>query len=270
MKRDACSVTIITFNEEKNLPECLASVSWADEVVVIDSGSTDQTEAIARAHGCKVYHHSWEGMREQKNHATEKAAGPWILNLDADERVSPELALMIQEELSAPRHSAYEFPRKNFFLGKWMRHGGWYPDAVLRLFRKGEGAFGGVNPHANVVLHQSGRIGRLSAPLVHFTYFTLEQYVKKQYVYADAAAREIFLRKRPARISAARIAVKTGWKFIENYVLKRGFLDGAHGLVAAAGSAFGAYLKQARLWELCRTEQVKQTGPRDASPASRP
>jgi glycosyltransferase involved in cell wall biosynthesis len=259
VKRERCSVTIITLNEEKNLRECLESVRWADEVVIVDSGSTDGTLVIAQEFGCKVIRNPWPGMREQKNLASAAAEGPWILNLDADERMSKELQAEVQEHLANPKFDGYSFPRKNIFLGKWMRYGGWYPDATLRLFRKTQGKFGGINPHANIELPSGTRVLTLKHPLVHFTYYTLQQYVGKQYTYADAAARELFASGRLTSVSRVRIFVKTFWKFIETYLIKRGFLDGTHGLIAALGATFGAYLKQARIWELAR-EARKESG----------
>jgi len=250
-----CSITIITLNEEKNLRACLESIRWAGEIILVDSGSTDATLAIAAEFGCKVFHNSWPGMREQKNFASDRAAGPWILNLDADEQLSPALQREVQAILANPAHDGYAFPRQNFFLGKWMRHGGWYPDATLRLFRKGAGRFGGVNPHSNVELPPGARVLQLREPLIHHTYTSLGQYVSKQFPYADAAAREIQARRQPAGVSGAWIFVKTCWKFCETYFLKRGFLDGTHGLIAAFGSTFGAWLKHSRLWELCREQE---------------
>jgi glycosyltransferase involved in cell wall biosynthesis len=252
VKRERCSVTIITLNEEKNLRDCLQSVRWAEEVVIVDSGSTDGTLRIAQEFGCKVIHNPWPGMREQKNIATTAASGPWILNLDADERLSEELQSEVQSHLADPKFDGFSFPRKNIFLGKWMRHGGWYPDETLRLFRKGQGKFGGINPHTNVELPVGAKVATLKHPLVHYTYFTLAQYVGKQYSYAEAAARELFESGKLRSVSPARIWVKTFWKFIETYFIKRGFLDGTHGLIAALGATFGAYLKQARIWELSR------------------
>jgi glycosyltransferase involved in cell wall biosynthesis len=252
VKRERCSVTIITLNEEQNLRDCLESVPWADEIVIVDSGSTDGTLRIAEEFHCHIVHNPWPGMREQKNIANAAATGPWILNLDADERLSKDLQEEVQEHLADPKFDGYSFPRKNIFLGKWMRHGGWYPDATLRLFRKGQGKFGGTNPHSNVELAPGARVITLKHPLVHLTYYSLAQYVGKQYTYADAAARELYDSGKLRSVSSARIWVKTLWKFIETYFIKRGFLDGPHGLIAALGASFGAYLKQARIWELAR------------------
>lgn len=256
VKRECCSATVITFNEEGNIRECLQSLSWADEIVVVDAGSTDGTLAIAREFTERVHINPWPGMREQKNFASEKAAGPWIFNLDADERVPPELQIQMPRILEEPRNDGYWFPRKNYFLGKWLRHGGWHPDEVLRLFRKDKGIFGGLNPHSRIIL-QSGSEGRIDTPLLHYTYRSLSHYISKQHLYAEMAAREIAASGNLHTISSARIIGKTSWKFVETFVVKRGFLDGTHGLVAALGSAFGAFMKQTRLWEMHRESQSK-------------
>ena len=253
MARERCSATIITFNEESNLRACLESVRWADEVVVVDSGSSDGTVSIAREFTDKVFQNPWPGMREQKNFAADHAASPWIFNLDADERVSVEGRDLILSALEQPNHAGYSFPRKNYFLGKWMRYGGWYPDEVLRLYRKADGEFGGINPHCNVVMKR-GTAGAISIPLTHYTYTSFAQYMAKQYPYIEAAARETWEKGNVRSVSAARIFSKTTWKFIETFILKRGFMDGPHGLIAAFGSTFAAYMKQARLWELSRKE----------------
>jgi glycosyltransferase involved in cell wall biosynthesis len=248
---EPCSITVITLNEERNLRECLRSVAWADEIVIVDSGSTDTTLEIAREFSCSISTNPWRGMREQKNFAAGRARHNWILNIDADERLTSEGQEEVKTVLREPRHAGYEFPRKNIFLGKWMKHGGWYPDRTLRLYRKDLGSFGGVNPHSNVVL-KSGSIGQLSAPLVHYTYTSFSHYISKQYPYSDAAARDLASNGDIECISAARILGKTSWKFIETFILKRGFLDGPHGLIVALGATFAAYMKQARLWELAR------------------
>src|SRR5262245_29083355 len=165
MNTQRCSVTIITLNEERNLRDCLATVTWADEIILVDSGSTDRTLEIAREFNAKVFVNPWVGMREQKNFAAERAAGPWIFNLDADERITAEGQQEILHTLHNPTVDGYAVPRKNFFLGKWMRHGGWYPDDVIRLYRKDKGEYGGINPHAGVML-KSGPTGALRNPLI--------------------------------------------------------------------------------------------------------
>lgn len=247
--RQRCSVTIITLNEERNLRDCLATVSWADEIVLVDSGSTDRTLEIAREFNARIFTNPWRGMREQKNFAALHAAGPWIFNLDADERITPEGQRELLATLANPAAEAYALPRQNFFLGKWMRHGGWYPDEVIRLYRKDRGEYGGINPHAGVVL-KSGSAGLLHSPLVHYTYESFTHYISKQFPYSDAAARDLAGRGKLPAFPTLQIFTKTFWKFIEVFVIKRGFLDGTHGLVAAFGSSFAAYMKQARLWEL--------------------
>jgi glycosyltransferase involved in cell wall biosynthesis len=254
--RQRCSVSIITLNEEANLRDCLATLSWADEIVLVDSGSTDRTLEIAREFKAKIFANPWTGMREQKNFAAGKASGPWIFNIDADERITPEGQKEILATLANPRADAYAFPRRNFFLGKWMRHGGWYPDEVIRLYRKDKGEYGGINPHAGVVLN-SGKTAVLREPLTHYTYRSFGQYIAKQYPYSDAAARDLAARGKLPSFPALQIFVKTMWKFIEVFVIKRGFLDGTHGLVAAFGSTFAAYMKQARLWELEREKRKR-------------
>jgi glycosyltransferase involved in cell wall biosynthesis len=250
---EKCSVTVITLNEERNLRDCLRGVSWADEIVVVDSGSTDRTLEVAREFTGSIFTNAWTGMREQKNFAAERARNDWILNLDADERLTSEGQEEIKGVLREPRHAGYEFPRKNIFLGKWMRHGGWHPDRTLRLYRKDLGSFAGINPHSNVVL-KSGTTGQLESPLVHYTYTSFAHYISKQFPYSDAAAREV-VGKGAAPISSGRIFVKTSWKFVETFILKRGFLDGPHGLIVALGACFAAYMKQARIWEMTREKQ---------------
>jgi glycosyltransferase involved in cell wall biosynthesis len=252
-----CSVTIITLNEELNLRDCLETVRWADEIILIDSGSTDRTVEIAREFNAKIFLNPWAGMREQKNFAADKASGPWIFNLDADERIAPEGQREILATLANPAMDAYSVPRKNFFLGKWMRHGGWYPDEVIRLYRKDKGEYGGINPHAGVVL-KSGKTAALRQPLIHYTYTSFEHYISKQYPYSDAAARDLAARGKLPRFPAFQIFAKTAWKFVEVFVVKRGFLDGTHGLLAAFGSTFAAYMKQARLWELQRENRSRK------------
>jgi len=250
MNRHKLTVSVITHNEEANIGECLQGVKWADEIIVVDSESSDNTVAIAREHTDKVFVNPWPGYRDQKNYALERASNPWVLSLDADERIPPETRDFILKELAAPAFDAYRFPRRNFFLGKWLRHGGWYPDHVLRLFRKDKGRFGGLNLHEKVLL-DSGKVGTAPVPIIHYTYKSLAQYVSKQNLYSSLAAAE----KARSGGSAGRAApfgalLRAIWKFIEVYVLKRGFLDGPHGLVAAVGAAYASFSKYTKIWEM--------------------
>lgn len=246
------SVVIITLNEESNLPACLDSVKWADEIVVVDSESHDQTVAIARDFGCRILINPWPGHKEQKNVAVDAASHEWILSIDADERLTPECQVEVSKIIS-DRDSldGYTFPRKNFFLGKWMRHGGWYPDHVLRLFRKSKGRFGGINPHDKVTI-SSGQVGHLSYPIAHLTYTSFEQYITKQDAYSRIGAEELFKSKRTKKITFLSLAGKFTGKFLETYIIKGGCLDGLHGLIASMGGAYFAMLRLARLWEMQR------------------
>lgn len=251
MARQRCSVTILTYNEESNLADCLAGLEWADEIVVVDSGSTDGTLEIARRAAAAVFVNPWPGFTEQKNFAAGKASHPWILNLDADERVTPELREAVLRVLEQPECDGYEIPRANHFLGRRMRRGGWYPDRVLRLYRKEAARFGGLEPHAKVFLDK-GEPGRIEVPLVHYTYRNLTQFIAKQPPYAEATARARFEAGRRYACLPVRIIVKPLWKFFELYLWKLGVLDGVHGLIAALGYSYRTYLQEARFWELSR------------------
>jgi len=248
VQREKLSITIITLNEEHNIKDCLESVRWADEIIVVDSGSTDRTIQICREYTDCIWTNPWPGMNEQKRIAMDHASHPWVLNIDADERVPEALRDRILRILETRDSDGYRFPRKNYFLGRWMRHGGWYPDHVLRLFRKERGSYSGIDPHDKVVV--KGKVSTIPVPLVHHTYSSLSQYVARQNAYSSAAAGALALTGK--KISPFLIPLKTIWKFIETYVVKMGFLDGFHGYVAAMGAAFSAFWKYVKLWELTR------------------
>jgi glycosyltransferase involved in cell wall biosynthesis len=252
LDREKISVTVITHNEEENIRECLESVKWADEIVVVDSGSTDNTVHICGEYTDKVFFHAWAGMKEQKQHAVDKASNMWIFSIDADERATEEIKKFINEELKNPSYDGYRFPRRNYFLGKWLRHGGWYPDHVLRLFRKDRGYFGGINPHDRVVVN-SGRIRTVGIPLIHYTYKSISQYLSKQNLYAGISARELFSSGRKA--VPYIIPLKVLWKFVETYFIKKGVMDGFRGLIVAMGATYSMFWKHIQLWDLSRKDK---------------
>ncbi|HLC21874.1 MAG TPA: glycosyltransferase family 2 protein [Candidatus Methylomirabilis sp.] len=243
------TATVITYNEEDNVRACLASLAWAKEIVVVDSGSRDRTTEICRAYTDRIFQHPWAGFIEQKNYAVSRASYDWVLSIDADERVPEELRQAIERELSAPRHDGYRISRRNYFLGRWMRHGGWHPDHVLRLFDRRKGRFGGVSPHDRVMI-ADGSIGLIDSHLIHLTYKNFSQYVRKQDWYTGISAVEQVKRgRRPGSISAGELVLRPLVKFLEAYVLKGGFLDGSHGLVAAVGASYFNFIKYAKVWE---------------------
>lgn len=252
MERQKLSVTIITHNEEDNIRDCLESVKWADEIIVVDSGSTDRTVQISREYTDRVFFNPWIGMKEQKQFAVEKASNIWIFSIDADERVTDEIRRFILEELQNPAYDGYSFPRRNYFLGEWLKHGGWFPDHVLRLFRKDRGLFGGINPHDKVII-KTNKISTLKTPIVHYTYKSVSQYLTKQNMYASISAAELFSSGK--RVTPCVIPLKTLWKFIETYFIKKGFLDGFRGFIAAMGATYATFWKYVQIWELSKKER---------------
>ena len=248
MKREKLSVTVITYNEEGNIAACLESLKWADEIIVVDSGSTDKTLQICREYTDRIWTNPWPGMNEQKRVAMDHAVHPWILNIDADERVPENLRDYILKVLETPDGDGYRFPRKNHFLGKWLRHGGWYPDHVLRLFRKERGHYRGIDPHDKVVVE--GKVITAPLPLLHFTYKALSQYEAKISTYSTVAARMKYESRRKILFISVLTPVKALTKFIEVYFIKLGLLDGYLGLVVAMASASSAFWKYAKIWEL--------------------
>lgn len=244
------TATIITHNEEANIRACLESLTWAKEIVVVDSGSSDRTVEICRGYTDHVFRNPWTGFIEQKNFATSRATYDWILNIDADERVPNELRQAIERELSAPRCDGYWIARRNYFLGRWMRHGGWYPDRVLRLFDRRKGRFGGVNPHARFVMPE-GSVEFIRSDLIHLTYRDFSQYLRKQDQYTGVSAEERVTRgRRPGSVTGAEMLARASVKFAQAYLLKRGFLDEMPGLIGALGAAYFNFIKYAKIWEL--------------------
>jgi glycosyltransferase involved in cell wall biosynthesis len=244
------SVVIITFNEEANLARTLASVAWADEIVVVDSGSTDRTREIAESFHAKFFAEPWKGFAAQKNSALAKATCDWILSLDADEELEPALADEIRGVLGANLSVAgFRIPRKNFFLGRWIRHGGFYPDPKLRLFRRGRGVFEDRPVHEDVKL--DGAAGALRGHLLHHAYPTLDSYIEHMNRYSTLGAR-MAIAKRPHGFSFVDIVVRPKLTFLYNYVLRLGFLDGREGLLLHLYHAGYVSWKYAKAWEMER------------------
>ncbi|OGW45467.1 MAG: hypothetical protein A2Y66_08825 [Nitrospirae bacterium RBG_13_41_22] len=254
MNREKISATIITYNEEENIRDCLQSIKWADEIIVVDSGSSDRTVEICSEYTDKLFLNTWLGMKEQKQFAVSNASNLWIFSIDADERPTEKLKEYILEELKNPTSDGYRFPRKNYFLGKWLKHGGWYPDYVLRFFRRDKGYFGGINPHDKVII-ETKKIGTISAPILHYPYKSLTKYVIKQNLYSSISATEKFNSMKKKKISPFIILIKTASKFTETYFIKRGFMDGFYGLIVGIGTAYSTFLKYAKLWELTRSKK---------------
>jgi glycosyltransferase involved in cell wall biosynthesis len=249
------SVAIVALNEEANLGRTLASVRWADEIVVVDSGSTDRTCDIARECGAKVIHEPWRGYVAQKNYALELCTQDWILALDADEEVSSGLAGEIRAVLSENgKFEGYAMPRQNLFLGKWMRHGGFYPDPKLRLFRRGAGYSTGFDPHDRYELKSQGLVARFRHPLVHYTYPTLTLYLEHMNRYSSLGAK-MAVGKGHRRFSLLNIVVRPLATFIYNYFFRIGFLDGREGLLLHLYHSAYVSWKYAKAWELARPKQ---------------
>lgn len=237
------SVIIITKNEESNIEACLASVAFVDELIVVDSGSVDATVELARKRGAKVVvAEDWPGFGPQKNCALALATGDWVLSIDADERVSAALAHEIQTVVAGQTISAFEIPRLTQFCGQWIRHCGWTPDHVLRLFRRGSAQFSNDLVHERVLLQPNAKHGRLREPLLHYSYPTPSHYWRKLEQYSQAWAEQRFAVGQ--QTSMARAALAGVVAFVRTYFFRLGFLDGAMGFAVCtmqAQAAFGKY-----------------------------
>jgi glycosyltransferase involved in cell wall biosynthesis len=243
------SVTVITLNEARNIDACLASVAWADEVIVVDSGSTDGTPDLARAKGAKVIVRDWPGYSAQKNFAAEQASHDWILSLDADERVTPELADEVRRTLAAgPAAAGYQLPRVTFHLGRWIRTTDWYPDYQLRLYHRRRATWPSRMVHESVTA--DGRVERFSGELQHLAYRDLSHHFETMERYTTLAAEEMRAAGRSSSI--LHLMVHPAAAFLRNYILKRGFMDGAAGFVISAMNSYYVFLKFAKLWALER------------------
>lgn len=239
------SVVVVTKDEEECLRRCLESAAWADELVVVDGESHDKTLEIAREFTDRVYSRTWPGFAAQKNFALAQATGDWILSLDADEEVSAELREEIAGVLVQGDRAGYRVPRRNVFWGRWIRHGGLYPDWQLRLFRRGRGRFVERAVHESIVV--DGEVGRLRGPLVHRSYENVSEFVIRSDRYSSLAAEEWVRSGRRARL--ADLVLAPAGRFLSMYVVRRGFLDGWRGFLLAVLYAYYVFIRSAKVWE---------------------
>jgi glycosyltransferase involved in cell wall biosynthesis len=253
--RKTLSVAIITRNEEANLERTLSSVAWADEIVVLDSGSSDRTEEIARKFRSRFFLEEWKGFAAQKNSALEKCCSDWVLSLDADEALSDQLAKEIWELLEGdPPFDGYALPRRNLFLGRWIRFGGFYPDPKLRLFRRGAGEFEARPVHETV--HFVGKAGRLHGDMVHDAYPTLTAYIAHMDRYSTLGAEQAVSTGKWSRglpAFAANVVLNPTATFVYNYFFRLGFLDGREGLLLHLYHSVYVSWKYAKAWEQARS-----------------
>lgn len=245
------SVIVITKNESEHISRCLESVAWADEIIVLDSGSSDNTVAISKQYTDKVFETDWPGYGPQKQRALNKANGDWVLSLDADETISPELKHEIQEVMKQSRIKGYEIPRRSSFCGKQIKHSGWWPDFVLRLFQREFGRFTDDLVHEHIVINNE--IGRLNNPILHESYINLDEVLHKINSYSSLGAKKLF--DKGKKTSLLHAIGKGLWTFFRTYILKAGFLDGSHGLMLAISNAEGTYYKYLKLLELQKTNK---------------
>jgi len=242
------SAVIITSNEEKNLEGALKSVAGVvAEIVVVDCFSTDNTVKIAKKYTERIFQRAWTNFADQKNFANSKAAHPWILSLDADERVSPELREELAELKKAePEYSAFSILRQAFYLGRWIRHSGWYPDLKLRLFRKDRARWEGEYVHEGLVV--DGKIGKLKGSIHHFTYRNIAEHLARINKFSDLGAQKLYAEKKKCRWY--HLLFLPFFRFLRAYIWKRGFLDGFAGLVISVLTGYGIFIRYAKLREI--------------------
>jgi (heptosyl)LPS beta-1,4-glucosyltransferase len=246
------SACIITQNEERNLPRLLESLRGiVDEVIVVDSGSTDRTEAIAREHGAVFHFREWTHYAEQRNHAASLAHGDWILSLDADEELSSPLqTALLDWKKRVPQYEVYEVARKTWYLGAWIKHSGWYPDFKKRLYLKRATQFAGS---LHETLQFEGRCGRLPGDLLHYTIHNFAEHRANVERYSTLAAQQMY--QQGKRSWRGAVCFATPWSFFQNYVLRGGFLDGYRGVLIARMAAKTVLLKYAKLGQLLAAER---------------
>lgn len=249
------SVTIITLNEERNIERCIRSVQGiADEILVVDSNSTDATVSIVESFGAKIIKQSFLGHLEQKNFATEHAQYDWVLAIDADEELSDELRQNIEAVKQAPQYNGYHFNRLNNYCGHWIRHGAWYPDRKIRLYNRKHGSWKGENPHDRWLFDNKNEpIGMLRGDLLHYSYTTISEHIKKIERYSDIAARQKVNKGQDCSILKIWLGPK--WKFVKDFIIKLGFMDGYWGYIVCRLSAMENTIKYAKTRQYARLKR---------------
>jgi glycosyltransferase involved in cell wall biosynthesis len=242
------SAVIITFNEERRLEDALKSLAGiASEIIVVDCRSSDETLKIARRYTNLVFERAWTNFADQKNFGNGRASSPWILSLDADERISPELRQeLIALKKTEPEANAFSIPRKVYYLGRWIRHSGWYPDRKLRLFRKEKARWEGEYVHEKLVVE--GRTGRLNGAIHHFTYRNIHEHLVRINTFSDLGAQKLYAQNKKARWH--HLLFLPFFRFVRAYVWKRGFLDGFAGLVISVLTGYAVFVRYAKLREI--------------------
>lgn len=246
---------IITYNEERNIRDCLKSVEWADEILVVDSYSTDRTVEVAREFTDRVIQRKWNGINEQRQFAQDQAKHEWVFNLDADERASAELAKEIAAiDFSSEGINGYFMPRCAFYLGRWIRHGGWYPDYKLRLYRKACGKFIDNDPHDTMKF--TGATACLKGEIRHYTYRSVADQLAQIDKFSTVRAGQYFRSGR--RFGYLQMLFRPCWKFLNTYLLRLGFMDGLAGFVISSLSAYHVFVTWVKFWELARPDKEKK------------
>ncbi len=253
--RPRVSAIVVCFNEQDRIAECLESVRWCDEIVVVDSFSTDRTPEICRSYTERFYQREWAGYREQKAYAHSLAAGDWVLLVDADERVTAELQQEMLDSLAlyGDWFTAYAVPRLVYYLGRWWWRGGWYPDYDIRLFRRERATWGGSEPHEKIIV--DGKTRRLKNHLQHFSYRNIDDHMQRINRFTSISSSE--LRKNGVRWRLSDALLRPAVRFFRCYFLKRGFMEGFAGFYVALTAAVYVFLKYAKLWELELEEKKK-------------
>ena len=248
------SALIITFNEERNIDRCLKSLAGiSDEIIVVDSGSTDRTEEICRKYNASFIMHPFKGHIEQKNFAVSQSTSEYILSLDADEELSPELRESILSIKKSGEMDGYSFNRLTNYCGQWIRHSGWYPDKKLRLFKKSKGHWGGINPHDKYQLDDHNSSGFLKGDLLHFSYYSIGEHLDQVNRFTEISAR--MANESGVRSSLLKIIMKPLARFIRDYFFHLGFLDGYYGFVICKISAHASFIKYVKLYELQKVKK---------------